>query len=143
MTKNKKLRIVLDANWYVSACISRNSRRTLYFKILKNSRLNVFYSAEIMTEFEGVIERLKFAKTVTHQQVNRFKSITLAFLKKTSLGTVPDLVRDQNDNYLLGVCEGCQADFLITGDQDLLVLKTYNKTKIIKMGQLLTEISTY
>uniref|UniRef100_UPI003F72622F putative toxin-antitoxin system toxin component, PIN family n=1 Tax=Dyadobacter sp. TaxID=1914288 RepID=UPI003F72622F len=133
MKRNKKRSIVLDANWYVSACISRKSRRFLYYNIFKNPDFQVFYSAELMDEFSHVIERPKFSKYITHRQVNRFKVIALKFLKRTKTGIIPELVRDADDNYLLGICEYCKADFLITGDQDLLVLKEYQKTRSVTM----------
>ncbi|MGA0558875.1 putative toxin-antitoxin system toxin component, PIN family [Larkinella sp. VNQ87] len=59
---SKRLRVVLDANWYISACLSRKSRKTVYYKILKNSHLTIFYSSELLAEFEAVIRRPKFAK---------------------------------------------------------------------------------
>lgn len=135
MSKSKKLKIVLDANWYVSACISRKSRRTLYYEILKNPRFEVFYSVDLMAEFDRVIARPKFVKAITPKYVSLFKTIALAHLKETESGPVPSIVRDVNDNYLLGICEGCQADFLITGDLDLLVLGQYQNTTILSMGQ--------
>ncbi|MCF2505297.1 putative toxin-antitoxin system toxin component, PIN family [Dyadobacter sp. CY107] len=142
MKKSKKLNIVLDANWYVSACISRKSRRTLYYNILKNPDLQVFYSSDLIDEFSAVIKRPKFSKYITHKQVNRFKIIAFKFLKKTKDGIAPEIVRDMNDNYLLGVCESCKADFLITGDEDLLVLGEYQQTKIVKMGQFTQVMDT-
>ena len=135
MSKSKKLKIVLDANWYVSACISRKSRRTLYYEVLKSPLFQVFYSAELMAEFDRVIARPKFTKSITSKYVNYFKTIALTHLKETKTGIVPAVVRDVNDNYLLGICEGCQANFLITGDLDLLILGKYKNTVILTMGQ--------
>ncbi|WP_185155411.1 putative toxin-antitoxin system toxin component, PIN family [Rudanella paleaurantiibacter] len=138
MTKKRKVRLVIDANWFISACISRGSRQTLYYRILKDPRLQVFYSTELLSEFDGVIMRPKFAKLIKQDQVNRFKTITLSFLKKTNPINSPEIVRDPNDNYLLGICTGCKADFLVTGDKDLLSLETYQSTTIVTMGQFLS-----
>lgn len=141
MSKSKKLKIVLDANWYVSACISRKSRRTLYYEILKNTRFQVFYSAELMAEFDRVIVRPKFAKIITPKYVDYFKTVALMHMQEAKSGAVPTIVRDVNDNYLLGICEGCQADFLITGDLDLLILGRYKNTAILSMGQFFLAMS--
>ena len=44
-------------------------------------------------------------------------------------------MRDEKDDYLLGICESCNADFLVTGDEDLLILGTYQSTTILTMSQ--------
>ena len=141
MSENKKLKIVLDANWYISACISRKSRRTLYYEILKNPRFQIFYSAELLDEFERVIARPKFAKAISPKYVGYFKAIALTYLTETKTGTVPSVVRDVDDNYLLGVCESCRADFLITGDLDLLILGRYKRTAILTLAQFLPMVA--
>lgn len=135
-----KINLVIDANWYVSACISRNSRHALYYHILKDQRFQVFYSKELLEEFEGVIARPKFQKFITRHQVFRFRSLLLLFPKMTKIHFVPDVVRDTDDNYLLGICDSCQAQYLITGDKDLLVLKNYKNTSIVSLGQFIKEM---
>ncbi len=128
---------MVDANWFISACISRKSRRTLYYKILKNTHIQVYYSPELLAEFDGVITRRKFSKVITPNQVTRFKAFALLYLQPVSLGVIPQLSRDRDDDYLLAISESCQADFLITGDDDLLTLGTYQNTTIVTMGQFL------
>ncbi len=137
MPAKRKINIVLDANWFVSACISRNSRRTVYYKILRNDRLRTYYSSELVEEFRGVISRRKFAKKITMTQVNRFQSLAQLFMKHIDGLLVTGVVRDSNNDYLLGICTACHADFLITGDDDLLALGTFGQTTILSMGQFL------
>lgn len=139
MPGKRKINLVIDANWYVSACISRTSRHALYYQILKDQRFQVFYSKELLDEFEGVIARPKFQKLITRHQVLRFRSLLLLFLKITKIHFVPDVVRDNDDNYLLDICDSCKAQYLITGDKDLLVLRNYNNTSIVSMGQFIKE----
>lgn len=45
-----------------------------------------------------------------------------------------DLCRDQKDNFLLSLAIDGNADYLLTGDDDLLVLKEVNKTRIMKIA---------
>ena len=41
------------------------------------------------------------------------------------------ICRDEKDNFLLNLSIDSQADFLITGDKDLLVLEEIGQTKIL------------
>jgi hypothetical protein len=45
-----------------------------------------------------------------------------------------DLCRDPKDNFLLSLALDGEADYLLTGDNDLLVLEKVGETKIIKIA---------
>jgi len=45
--------------------------------------------------------------------------------------------RDAKDNFLLELAVDGKADYLVTGDNDLLILQTVQKTKIIRMNDFL------
>jgi uncharacterized protein len=44
--------------------------------------------------------------------------------------SVVNVCRDANDNFLLALAKDADADFLLTGDSDLLVLEIFRGTKI-------------
>lgn len=134
MAKKKHLKIVLDTNWYVSASINRNSRRRLY-ALLINENLTIFYSRELLAEYESVISRKKFEKFIRQEQVGRFIGLVLTRLKPVEIKTLVRLSRDAKDNFLLSMSIDCGADYLVTGDPDLLVLKEFGKTKILSMTE--------
>lgn len=134
MAKKKRLKIILDTNWYVSASINRHSRRRLY-DLLINENLTIFYSRELLAEYESVISRKKFEKFIRPEQVSRFISLVLTRLKPVEIKTLVRLSRDANDNFLLSMAIDCGADYLVTGDPDLLVIKVFGKTKIINMTE--------
>lgn len=134
MAKRKRLKIVLDTNWYVSASINRNSRRRLY-DLLINDNLTIFYSRELLAEYESVISRKKFEKFIRPEQVNRFIGLVLTRLKPVEIKTLVRLSRDAKDNFLLSMAIDCGADYLVTGDPDLLVIKVFGKTKILNMAE--------
>ncbi len=52
----KKVRVILDTNWYISATINRTSRRLLYNLII-NNKLIIILSREILKEYKLVMQR--------------------------------------------------------------------------------------
>jgi putative PIN family toxin of toxin-antitoxin system len=132
MAKKKRLKIILDTNWYVSASINRTSRRRLY-DLLMNENLTILYSRELLAEYESVISREKFQKFIRQEQVSRFVGLVLTRLMPVEIKMLVRLSRDAKDNFLLSMSIDCGADYLVTGDPDLLVLKEFGKTKILGM----------
>jgi putative PIN family toxin of toxin-antitoxin system len=135
-----KIRIILDTNWYISASISRNSRRTLY-ELLKNENLEIILSAEILKEYGQVIAREKFKKIIKVQQVNRFLNLVLSKAHVIEITSKIKGSRDLNDNFLLSLSVDSDAHYLITGDLDILVLGAIRKTKIVTLSNFLEQIS--
>jgi hypothetical protein len=54
-----------------------------------------------------------------------------------------ELCRDPKDDFLLSLAIESNANYLITGDNDLLDIKVIHKTKIITMANYLDKISKY
>jgi putative PIN family toxin of toxin-antitoxin system len=101
---------------------------------LINENLTIFYSSELLAEYESVISRKKFEKFVRQEQVSRFIGLVLTRLKPVEINTLVRLSRDAKDNFLLSMSIDCGADYLVTGDSDLLVIKKFGKTKILTMA---------
>lgn len=73
--------------------------------------------------------------------VRRLVGLSLSLVHKVEIGDFPLVVSDINDNYLLGICDSCRADFLVTGDKILLDLKEYNDVTILSMAEFLKLIA--
>ena len=48
--------------------------------------------------------------------------------------------RDSKDSKFIECAVNANADYIVSGDKDLLVLKNYKKIKIIKTSEILTRI---
>ncbi len=127
-------RIILDTNWLVSAAINKNSRRAV-FRLLTNKRIQIIYADALLEEFMEVIARPKFTKVISKDQVSRFIALILPQLAYVPLKTTLQLSRDKDDDYLLALCVDGHADYLLTGDPDLLVLKKVGTTQILTMSE--------
>jgi putative PIN family toxin of toxin-antitoxin system len=139
MANKRTAKVILDTNWYISASINRRSRRIVY-NILADQNLDIFYSKELLHEYQEDIRRPKFRKIISEPQVLRFLTLLLPKLSETKIDKTINVSRDPNDNYLLAMSLEIGADYLITGDDDLLVMKTVGITKIVNMAEFLQEV---
>ena len=132
--------VILDTNWYISATINRNSRKLLY-QLITNNHLEIYYSHELLNEYKDVITRKKFNKYITWNQARRFIKLVIPLLSEIIIKTKTDLSRDKKDNFLLSMAIDSKADFLVSGDPDLLVIESIGKTRIINMREFRSLIS--
>lgn len=102
--------------------------------------LTIFYSSALLHEYKSVILRKKFEKYIRPDQVDRFITLVLTRLKPVEIKTVVHLSRDVEDNYLLSISLDSSADYLVTGDPDLLTFNGVGKTKILTMAEFRTVI---
>ena len=129
--------IVLDTNTLLSAAISDES---ISFKAYQKARTNFLITLSINTwrEINDVIYRPKFNKYLS--DFDRFVFLTALndkaiFIEPTE--TITDC-RDPKDNKFLELAIAANAPFIITGDDDLLVLNPYRHITILKSGDFLT-----
>ena len=126
----KKIKIVLDTNIWISYLISKNSNQwdTLIF----SDKIQIIYSEKLLNEFIEVTQRDKFRKFFSLEDLE----VILNFLGDfaifvESIGKKYTLCRDLKDNFLLDLAVTAEADFLVTGDKDLLEIKTLENVKIL------------
>jgi putative PIN family toxin of toxin-antitoxin system len=132
------LRIVIDTNVLVSAIIDNGKPRRLALKLLEEQ--TVVLSRQMLAELSDVITRDKF--TVKSSQVNRFLSILMRNSKiVTDNPRFTVISEDSDDDVILNTAYTGKADYIVTGDKHLLVLKKFKKTKIVNVTQMLEILS--
>lgn len=87
------------------------------------------------------VKKIKTSKYYNEQKVGRFIAWYKNSTKKYKLSAkMPDQTsRDPNDNMFLSLAQSSQADYLISVDKDLLILKEIGKTKIVTPMGFITE----
>ena len=91
------------------------------------------FSEKSFAELSDVLMRTKFDRFLSDEERRRtLNEIALVAKWFTPSETINDC-RDPKDNKFLELAAACQANFLITGDEDLLVLDPFRKTRILSM----------
>lgn len=136
------MKVVLDTNVWISGLLLPSS---LAGKILADwnaSKFNVVTSAPILDELKRVLlypkirKRIQWSETQVGQYVTTLQFLTdyCVFDGKTCSAVVS---KDANDTPVLQTLIFSQADYLVTGDSDLLELKNqYSIVTLIEFGAM-------
>ncbi|MEW6419108.1 MAG: putative toxin-antitoxin system toxin component, PIN family [Nitrospirota bacterium] len=134
---------VIDANVIVSAIFGGTPRKA-FLKALRTC--DVYISPEIRLELSGLLEELE--EKLNRSKIRRLRSIILNLLstaKEVVVSRKIELSRDKKDNAYLNLCLKVRADFLLTGDKDLLEIPTgklkpsgLNRLKIVSPDTFLS-----
>jgi putative PIN family toxin of toxin-antitoxin system len=132
-------KIIIDTNLWISFLITKDFKK-LDERIKKRS-VRIFFSLESIDEFLTVADRPKFKKHFSKTDIEQLIDLFDVYGEIVSVKSKIDICRDQKDNFLLSLSKDSQANYLITGDKDLLDLKTFEGTKIITMSDYLRKIN--
>ena len=102
-----------------------------------NEELFCFYTKEIYDEIKDVISREKFRITEDKQKLFLYLIQESSFKIEQLQKYIVKICRDTNDDKFLSLAEQIDADFIITWDQDLLVLEKMERTLIIAPDQFM------
>jgi putative PIN family toxin of toxin-antitoxin system len=123
-------KVVIDANVIISAAFGGKPLAAVVRAIEDHE---VYVSEAIERELRGVISGLskKLSKDQMAFLEEKIRQL-LSHARRVSVSTHVALSRDAKDDHYLSLCKAARADFLITGDKDLLSVseETLKKTGI-------------
>jgi len=116
------LRVVLDTNVLVSGFAYPNGIPGRILDAWKHGAITMVLSRCILDEFVRVLPRLKhvsFSATEIRDIADGLMLLAETVEPDTGLDNT---LRDQSDQAILGTLRAANADYLVTGDKDLLAL---------------------
>jgi putative PIN family toxin of toxin-antitoxin system len=131
MKQNDKslVKIIIDTNVWVSFLMGRTlAGLECYIHI---NHFQIVSCREQLSELQEVLYRPKMEQYFSTQQRSGMFELLAAHALFVKILTKINICRDAKDNYLLALAIDSKADFLITGDKDLLSIKQIEITKII------------
>jgi putative PIN family toxin of toxin-antitoxin system len=131
-----KLRFVIDTNVLVSSILIKKSSSDATLKKAR-SLGNLLFSEATFQELQTTLSRSKFDRYVSLQVRSEFIFRLRLESELVEIVERIDLCRDEKDNKFLEVAINGKAEYLITGDNDLLVLRPFKDVKIMTINEFL------
>jgi len=121
------VKVVLDSNVLVAAFATHGICYDLFEYCLRNT--TILCSDYISGEVERiVIDKIKIPAKKTSEIIQYLKNQTQWIIPESE---IIENLRDPNDCMIIATALSGEADYLITGDKDMLILKKIKKTVII------------
>ena len=124
------MRLVYDTNIIISALLFEGSKPSKAFDIGINQGA-ILFSSSTFTELEEVLSRNKFDQYISHEERKQFLTSFILYSKPVEINETISECRDPQDNKFLELAVCGKANFIISGDEDLLVLNPFRKIKIL------------
>lgn len=132
----KKPSVVLDTNILVSGLIIPKSKPGRTVRLWKQNKIRLIVSSPLLKELEMVLTypklRAKYGLKITNTD-----EFIIQLKKRSNLVHHINLplitIRDKEDLMVLATAVSGNADFLVTGDKDLLSLKETDSIKPLKI----------
>ena len=125
-----KLRFVLDTNLVISAALIELSLARRIFE-LALAKGEILLSAPVQVELSEVFLRPKFDRYVSPLRRLEFLANLIAIATAVQVTESFRICRDPKDDKFLELAINGQADCIISGDKDLLVLHPFQAISIL------------
>lgn len=139
MPRVNSVRAVIDTNVLVSGLFWHGASHALLERV-RNGTLTLVSSPALLAELAEVIERPKFDAILTRSNTSRERSLAEIQALAEVIAPTPlpqPICRDPDDDAVLALALAAQVDFIVSGDLDLLDLKTFEQIPIVAPAEAL------
>jgi uncharacterized protein len=133
------MRLILDTNLWISFLIS--SKYEKLDELLFTQKSKLLFSQELLEEFVAVAKRPKLRKYISRDELEDILETIDEVAEFVNVTSEISECRDPKDNFLLSLAVDGKADYLLTGDKDLLALKKIGDTEIKTMSEFFDVIN--
>lgn len=123
------MKVIFDSNIWVSYAIGNHLNDIP--DLLLRPDVMLFACAELFEELNRIREYPKLQKILKPERVEATLELIHAKAVVVPLTNPEADFADPKDNYLLDLCSAVIADYLVTGDKQLLALEQYGETRIV------------
>jgi|WetSurMetagenome_2_1015567.scaffolds.fasta_scaffold19485_3 uncharacterized protein len=131
------MKVVLDTNIFISAFLFGGLPRRCLKRCISGDDI-LFISSEILDEISGVLSRPKFG--LSQDMISCYiNAVAEVGILQALHGTI-HICRDPKDDMFLDCAVHAGAQYLITGDEDLLILNRSGSCSIVTPSEYLSVV---
>jgi len=134
-----KPQIVVDTNVLLSGIFFDRGNEAQVLKLILEDRVGLLASLETLEELRETLTRPKFHLSPT-QSLTIFQVILGKSKVMLKINDAEIKCRDKNDQKFLDCAHTGRADYLVTGDPDLLDMQQVGRTRILRANGLIREL---
>ena len=124
------MNIILDTNIWISFLFGKQLQTVA--DLFVNPNIHIYVSEKLVAELSDVLSRPKIRQYVSAASIDAMWDLMRE--RCLPIENYPEAqtnIRDVKDVYLLSMAEAIPADFIVTGDKDLLILGKHGETLIV------------
>ena len=129
-------RVVLDTNTLISALLFRGSLARLV-ELWQHNRFTPIFSKETFGEFKSVLAYPKFSLTAQEIRIIIQEDVLPYFEVVDVVEQLRGICRDSDDDKFISSAVSASAEFIVSGDRDLIDLALYESIRIISPSDFL------
>lgn len=126
---SKNIKVIFDTNVWISFLIGKELKKIKRF--ISDGRITIIMTDQLINEIKIVTSREKLKKYFPKESVDELLGLVETIAEIVEIKPLHLICRDPKDNFLLDLIEYSKADFLVTGDKDLLEHNPFRTAQII------------
>lgn len=128
-------RVVFDTNIYISALHFKSGNPRKILEMADETVFKLLISKQIISEIRGVLST-KFGYEIS--QLDTLENLLLSIAELVEpIKRLFVVKNDPDDNKIVECADSGNADFIVSGDSDLLQLKKFKTIKIVSAAEFI------
>lgn len=137
--RSKNVRVIFDTNVWISFLIGKRLKKIK--KYIIDGNISIVVTDQLITELKIVTSREKLKKYFPKDSVRELISLLETIAENVEIRPGHFISRDPKDNFLLDLVDFSKADYLVTGDKDLLEHNPFKTAQILNPADFEIELA--
>lgn len=136
--KSKSVKVIFDTNVWISFLIGKRLAKLKHH--ISNGNITIITTEQLLLEINFVTSREKLKKYFPKESVNELIELIETIAVQVQIKPKHFINRDPKDNFLLDLIDFSKADYLVTGDKDLLKHNPFKTAEILTPAEFEKQI---